>query len=284
MLPIIIIVNKTYGGIIMTKTSSLILLVTAALLFNSCEGAKPLTASKFVSNLNTLDNDNSTIFTHYDSELLKDVDQSKRSGWFVIWDDKHSENRAVRLEYIREKLNGAPKYREESDNDLTIGGILHDLLFGGNEADYEDVDYIGKDAFGQNIYEGQSSGLLYEDQEKTYDVSLLAGEAAYRKKVKKSARLSYLYQLDIKTSFALVSLGEKVEEKLGSGSGDITLADEIALMKNLSEVVGVSINELTQIEDIETQEQTLEKISKNIGVSMTSLREKIIPGIFGIDL
>lgn len=250
-----------------------------------------ITASTFVSNLNSVDG------VGYYSEVELYADETIRSAtageddWFVIWDDKYNEYKAVSLQYIRSiayydyysnnYYETASEFRSIESDDILAGNLNGD--FWGD--DYEVADVVGTDAFGGLIFEGRNSGFLYEDEAGTFDVSLMTAEVENKKSIERAAKISYLYELPIETSLSLVSLGKKVEQKLGSNGGEITAEDQLALTKDLEHLTGVTLSEVVEAgSNSQGKEELLDKISSKIGTSAANLEQRLLPDLFGIEL
>lgn len=250
-----------------------------------------ITATTFVSNLNSVDG------ISFNSEIELYADETLRSAtageddWFVIWDDKYGEYKAVSLQYVRSiayydyysnnYYETAAEFRSIESDDILSGNFDGD--FWGD--DYEVADVVGTDAFGGLIFEGRNSGFLYEDETGTFDVSLMTAEVENKKSIERAAKISYLYELPIETSLSLVSLGKKVEQKLGSQGGEITAQDQAALTKDLERLTGVSLQEVVAAGASNAQKEALlEKISAKIGTSSANLEQRLLPDLFGIEL
>ncbi len=250
-----------------------------------------ITASTFVSNLNSVDG------IGYYSEVELYADETVRSAtpgeedWFVIWDDKYNEYKAVSLQYIRSiayydyysnnYYETASEFRSIESDDILSGNLNGD--FWGD--DYEVADVVGTDAFGGLIFEGRNSGFLYEDEAGTFDVSLMTAEVENKKAIERAAKISYLYELPIETSLSLVSLGKKVEQKLGSNGGEITAEDQLALTKDLEHLTGVTLSEVVEAgTSSQGKVELLDKISSKIGTSAANLEQRLLPDLFGIEL
>ncbi len=250
-----------------------------------------ITATTFVNNLNSVDG----VGVYSEIELY--ADETVRSAtpgeedWFVIWDDKYNEYKAVSLQYIRSiayydyysnnYYETAGEFRSIERDDILSGNLNGD--FWGD--DYEVVDVVGTDAFGGLIFEGRRSNMLYEDEAGTFDVSLMTAEVENKKAIERAAKISYLYELPIETSLSLVSLGKKVEQKLGSNGGEITAADQLALTNDLEHLTGVTLQEVVAAgTSSQGKEEILEKISSKIGTSAANLEQRLLPDLFGVDL
>lgn len=251
-----------------------------------------LSSTSFVNALNSVDGAPS----YDESEIILNTDETIRSSyageddWFVIWDSEYGEYKAFSLQYLRtityydyhsNSLGTADEFRNIETDDI-LNGLTNGDFWGDN---YETVDFLGNDVFGIPTFEGQATGLLYEDEEETNDVSLMAGEADLKKKIQKASNISYLYNVDFKTSMALVSLGEKVEQKLGSNAGEITLEDQKDLMKDITHLTGVTLEDMTSVAlGVANKEEMIKNAADKIGTSSTSLQQRMLPELFGINL
>ena len=170
-----------------------------------------VSATSFVNGLNDAD----YAPTYDESFVILHTDETIRSAafgeddWFVIYDAEYDEYKAVSLQYIRSivyydyyanSTGLAEEFRDIETDDIFAGNIYGDI-FGD---DYEVVDHIGL-----GVYLGVESGWLYEDDEETTDVALLAAEKQRNAFIKKAVAVSYTYNVGIETSLSLVSLGQK---------------------------------------------------------------------------
>jgi len=244
-----------------------------------------ISAQSFVNSLNDVDYTNG-------NELIKDTYETVRGGddWFVVWDQEHAEYVAVSLQYIRtityydyysNNFTLAEEYRDIQLDDEAYSGLIGD----GYGDDYEIVDFAGYDSWGDELYRGFDSGFLYEDEEETFDVSLMAAEQEKKEFFKKASAVSFTYNVDISTSMALVTLGNKVEGMLNKNAGEVTDADQLALMGDLEKLTGASLDEINAAaQDVEKKEVLLDKIAKKIGTSTDNLENRLLPEVFGLDL
>lgn len=242
-------------------------------------------ASEFVSALNTVDGTYSTSVQLYTNETLRSQ-QPGQEKWFVIWDAKYSEYKAVSLNYVRtivyydyysSNRAVASEFRSIERSDVLAGRYNGDTY--GN--DYEVVDYHSSTGY----YEGRNSGYLYEDEAGTTDVSLLAKEQEKMKFYEKAARVSFAYNVSIETSMSMVTLGSKIEKMLTHGKGELTEADQAALMGDLKILTGVSVEEIqAAANDSKAKADVLSKVAEKIGTSAQNLEQKFLPEVFGIVL
>lgn len=242
-------------------------------------------ASEFVAALNTSDGTYSTAVQLYTNETLRSG-QAGQEQWFVIWDAKYSEYKAVSLNYVRtivyydyysNNQAVASEFRSIERSDILSGRYNGDTY--GN--DYEVVDYHSTTGY----YEGRNSGYLYEDETGSTDVSLLAKEQERMKFYEKAAKVSFAYSVSIETSMSMVTLGSKIEKMLSHGNGELTSDDQVALMGDLKTLTGVSLEEITAAaQDSKTKSDVLAKIASKIGTSSQNLEQKFLPEVFGITL
>ena len=242
-------------------------------------------ASQFVSALNSNDGTYSSAVQLYTNETLRSQ-QAGQEQWFVIWDAKYTEYKAVSLNYVRTIVyydyysnNNAvaSQYRSIERSDILAGRYNGDSY--GN--DYEVVDYHSNTGY----YEGRNSGYLYEDEAGSTDVSLLAKEQEQAKFYEKAARISFAYSVSIQTSMSMVTLGSKIEKMLSHGNGELTSEDQAALLGDLKTLTGVSMAEIqAAAQDSKVKSDVLAKIADKIGTSSQNLEQKFLPEVFGITL
>lgn len=247
-----------------------------------------ITSNRFIDALNDVDN---AVFP-LDNYIVKDEWETIRDDedWFVIWDEEYQENVAVSLQYLRSIVyysyyssdtNLADEFRDIQADDEYFNGIIGD----GYGNDYEIVDYYGSNSYGDPVYVGYDSGLFYEDEEQTYDVSLMSGEAEGRAFYEKAAKVSYAYSVGIETSLALVTLGDKVEKMLDKTDGEITLEDQMALVSDLEHMTGVTLQEVNEAaRSPEAKDDLVQRVADKIGTTSSNLEQRILPDVFGLDL
>ncbi|MDO9184036.1 MAG: hypothetical protein Q7U04_16605 [Bacteriovorax sp.] len=242
-------------------------------------------ASEFVSALNTVDGTYSTAIQLYTNETLRSTKPGQEQ-WFVIWDAKFSEYKAVSLNYVRSIVyydyysNNravASEFRSIERSDVLSGRANGDSW--GN--DYEVVDYH----YSTGYYEGRNSGYLYEDEAGSTDVSLLAKEQEQKKFFEKAAKVSFVYNVSLETSMSMVTLGSKIEKMLSHGNGELTANDQAALLGDLKSLTGVSVEEIQAAgTDSKVKSDVLAKVAAKIGTSSQNLEQKFLPEVFGITL
>ncbi len=242
-------------------------------------------ASDFVSALNNVDGTYSSAVELYTNETLRSQ-QAGQEKWFVIWDAKFSEYKAVSLNYVRtivyydyysNNRAVASEFRSIERGDVLAGSLNGDYF--GN--DYEVVDYHTSTGY----YEGRNSGYLYEDEAGTTDVSLLAKEQERMKFYAKAAKVSFVYNVSLETSMSMVTLGSKIEKMLSQRNGELTADDQLALLSDLKSLTGVSVQEIQAAAvDSKAKTDVLAKIADKIGTSSQNLEQKFLPEVFGITL
>lgn len=242
-------------------------------------------ASQFVAALNSNDGTYTTAVQLYADDTLRSY-QPGQEQWFVIWDAKYAEYKAVSLPYIRTIVyydyysnnNAVAKeFRSIERSDINNGNYNGDYY--GN--DYEVVDYNSSSGY----YEGRNSGYLYEDEASSTDVSLLAKEQEQAKFYEKAARVSFAYSVSIETSMSMVTLGSKIEKMLSHGNGELTAADQSALLGDLKTLTGVSLKDIqAAATDSKAKSDVIAKIAAKIGTSAQNLEQKFLPEVLGITL
>ena len=242
-------------------------------------------ASGFVSSLNSVDGTYSTSIKLYTNETLRSTLPGQEQ-WFVIWDAKYSEYKAVSLNYVRSIVyydyysnNNAvaSEFRSIERGDILSGRSNGDTY--GN--DYEVVDYHTTTGY----YEGRNSGYLYEDEAGSTDVSLLAKEQEKMNFYEKATKVSFVYNVSLETSMSMVTLGSKIEKMLSHGNGELTAEDQAALLGDLKQLTGVSVEEIQSAgNNSKTKADVLAKIADKIGTNAQTLEQKFLPDVFGIIL
>ncbi len=248
-------------------------------------GSPNILASEFVSALNSVDGTASTSVKLYTNETLRSQ-QAGQEKWFVIWDSKYSEYKAVSLNYVRSIVyydyysnNSAvaAEFRSIERGDILAGSYNGDTF--GN--DYEVVDYHTSTGY----YEGRNSGYLYEDEAGSTDVSLMAKEQERMKFYEKAAKVSFAYNVSLETSMSMVTLGSKIENMISRSNGDLTSDDQLALLSDLKTLTGVSVQDIQlAATDSKAKADVLAKIAQKIGTSSQNLEQKFLPEVFGITL
>jgi len=241
-------------------------------------------ASDFVAALNSVDGTYSTSVQLYANETLR----SKSIGqedWFVIYDSKFSEYKAVSLQYVRtivyydyysNNKAVASEFRKIENSDVTAGNLDGDFYGNNYEvADRQDSGY----------YLGRRSGYLYEDEATSTDVSLLAKEQEQKEFFSKAAKVSFVYNVSLETSMSMVTLGSKIEKMLSKSNGDLTQADQQALMGDMKTLTGVTLQEIQKAaEDSSAKADVIAKIAAKLGTSASNLEQRVLPEVFGITL
>lgn len=241
-------------------------------------------ASEFVSSLNNVDGTYSSRVALYTNETLRSQ-ASGQEQWFVIWDAKFSEYKAVSLNYVRTIVY----YDYYSSNNAVASEFRSiergDILSGDLNGDTYGNDYEVTDLLSSGYYQGRNSGYLYEDQAGSTDVSLLAKEEEQAKFYSKAAKVSLVYNVSLETSMSMVTLGAKVEKMLARTNGDLTLADQSALMSDLKTLTGASLEDIQKAaQGSKAKAEVLEKIAAKLGTNAQNLEQRILPEVFGITL
>ena len=251
-----------------------------------------ISATQFVNALNSYDGAPSWD----ESEVILYTDETLRSAvfgeddWFVIYDAKYDENKAVSLQYIRSivyydyyqsNYSTAEEFRDIESDDIFAGDVNGD--FWGDDYEVVDAQY---NIFGDFLYfEGRNSGFAYEDEAETTDVALMAGEKQQKQFLRSASRISFAYEVSIETAMSLVTLGDKVEKmvKKGAGQQELTLEDQAAITNDIKKLTGVSFEDMIAAGmDAKKKEEVVKKVADKIGTSASTLEGKILPELFGI--
>ncbi|NOT80883.1 MAG: hypothetical protein HOP07_18005 [Bacteriovoracaceae bacterium] len=241
-------------------------------------------ASEFVSSLNSVDSTYSSRVELYTNETLRSgvVGQD---DWFVIYDAKFSEYKAVSLQYVRSIV-----YYDYYANNSAVASEFRkierdDVLAGSVNGDFYGNDYEVVDRLSSGYYEGRQSGYLYEDEAGSTDVSLLAKEQEQKKFFEKAAKVSFVYNVSLETSMSMITLGSKMEKMLSRANGELTQEDQAALLGDLKTLTGVSLEELQAASESNTaKDEVLAKVAAKIGTSAQNLEQKFLPEVFGLTL
>ncbi|MEE2671920.1 MAG: hypothetical protein VYA54_09425 [Bdellovibrionota bacterium] len=239
-------------------------------------------ANQFVDSLNYVDGANSFVELYGDETIRSAV--PGEDTWFVIWDDKYGENKAVSLEYIRSIVYYdymsntdalASEFRAIESDDIAAGDLYGDYY--GN--DYEVVDY---DPI-SGIYYGVNSGFEYEDSEETTDVSLMAAESQEMKFFKKASAISYEFSVSISTAMGLVTLGDKVSSM--TAKGDLSAEDMAVIGADIEKLTSVSVADLmVAAVDSAAKDAAVEKAAAKLGTTAANIEQRILPELVGIEL
>lgn len=241
-------------------------------------------ASEFVNALNSVDGTYSTRVELYTNETLRSSVPGQEQ-WFVIWDAKYGEYKAVSLNYVRTIV-----YYDYYSNNSAVASEFRsiersDIISGNINGDYFGNDYEVVDRLSSGYFEGRNSGYLYEDEAGTTDVSLLAKEQEQKKFFEKAAKISFVYNISLETSMSMVTLGSKIEKMISRGNGDLTEKDQEVLLSDMSKLTGVSFEELQKAsENSEKKQSALAKVAEKIGTSAQNLEQRILPEVFGIQI
>ena len=246
-----------------------------------------ISSSQFVSALNDVDG------YYYDyNELVKYEWDTVRSDedWFVIWDGAWNTYVAVSLQYIRtityydyyaSNYSTAEAFREIQGDDWYWNGYIGD----GYGNDYEEVYYQYTDIWGERYYRGYDSGLLYEDQEETLDVSLMSKENQELAFFKKASNISVAYKVNMPTALGLVTLGSQLKKIEKEKNGEFTVEDMNAVKSTIEGITQISYEEFEAAQKDEAKKEALiEELAKNIGSSSENVENKIFPELLGIEI
>jgi len=241
-------------------------------------------ASEFVSSLNSVDSTYSSRVELYTNETLRSQ-TAGQDDWFVIYDAKFAEYKAVSLQYVRSIV-----YYDYYANNRAVASEFRkierdDVIAGRLNGDYYGNDYEVVDRLSSGYFEGRQSGYLYEDEASSTDVSLLAKEQEQKKFFQKAAKVSFVYNVSLETSMSMLTLGSKIEKMLSRANGELTAEDQMALMSDMKSLTGVSLEEIQKAtQSSAAKEDVIVKIANKLGTSASNLEQRVLPEVFGITL
>lgn len=245
-----------------------------------------VTVDQFVTALNNIEGygQDQSLVELYADETYRSFEPGQEE-WFVIYDDKFNEHKAVSLQYIR-SIVYYDYYASNSALASEFRAIeREDVLAGEANGDYygDDYEVVDYDSF-TDSYWGRNSGFEYEDEAGTTDVSLMTAELQQKEFIKKAANISFAFNVGIETSLSLVTLGEKAEKMLGK-SGDLTSEDQAAFAADLQKLTGVTLADvMAAAQSQKAQEDLVAKIATKIGTSSSNLENRLLPELFGVEL
>lgn len=243
-----------------------------------------VTVTQFIDSLNYVDGPT------VDSYLELDIDETYRTidegldDWFVIWDDKLGEHKAVSLQYVRSIVyydymsdsdTLAAEFRDIEADDIAAGDLYGDY-YGDN---YETVEY---DSY-TDSYWGVVTGFEYEDEAETTDVNLLAAESQEMKFFRKAEAISYEFSISMPAAMSVATLGSKMSNMVAKGN--ISDADLAVLSQDVEKLTGVSVNEMMEAATNDSVRTTvMDKASKKLGTTSANIEQRLLPELFGISL
>lgn len=245
-----------------------------------------ISVDTFVSALNRIEGygDDSSYVELYSDETIRSTYVGE-DDWFVIWDDKYNENKAVSLQYIRSVVyydyysNStalAEEFRAIETDDI-LSGELNGDYFGD---DYEVVDY---DYF-TDTFVGRNSGFDYEDETTSKDLELIIAERDQKRFLKKAANVSLVYSVNIQTAMSLVTIGQKTEQLKIRNGGELTIADQLALAGDVEKFTGVTMADiLAASTDKAVKDEMIKSVASKIGTSAANLENKLLPELLNIN-
>lgn len=286
-----------------TKTANIALLASS-LLFAACNGGSssggstggstgPVTQAftspsasvdAFVDSLNYIDNTAYQSYVEvYEDKTYRYQDEGK-DDWFVIYDAKYDEHKAVSLQYVRAIVyydtvrntdTLASEFRAIETDDILNGEVNGDV----NGDDYEVVDYDSS----TDSYWGRNSGYEYEDQADTTDVRHMAAQTEELKFFKKAAQVSFEFNVAMPTAMTLVTLGQKIEGM--SKKGELSQEDFSILASDMEKVTGASFADIAKaVTNPEAKQALMNKVADKVGTSAANIEQRLLPEMFGINL
>ncbi len=250
-------------------------------------GNPSVTVNEFVNAINRIEGfgKDASYVELYENETYRSMEVGQ-DDWFVIYDDKFNEHKAVSLQYIRsivyyDYYSNTTALAEEFraiENDDILAGELNGDYWGD---DYEVVDYSAI----TDSYWGRNSGFEYEDEAATTDVSLMTAEAQQREFIKTAANISFAFNLPIEKSLSLATIHGKSQQILGKSNGEVSLADAAAIAADAQHLAGVSVAELmAAAKDPAKKAALVQDVAEQLGTSSANLENKIMPALSFLSL
>lgn len=245
-----------------------------------------VTANGFVSALNSVDP------YYYDLNTLeKDQYDSLRNNFFVYFDAKYNEYVAVDITYLRtlaywdyysNNQGLADEFRNVQEDDAWDLGLIGD----GWGDDYEIVDYVGSDAFGDPVFQGFDTGYYYEDEEETMDTGLMAANDEELEMFNKASLYSQAFKLPADKALSLVTMEKEVKKMLENAqNGELKEADQEAIANNIKHFTGKSIEEfMAAKDDVNTREKVIDDVANHLGTTTQNIEDVILPELLSIEL
>jgi hypothetical protein len=293
---LLLMVILNFGGCYKTNSTPDVSLPEGYTYTPTPDKVSSITVNQFVTALNRVDGRNADSGIHsYVQLYTEDTIRSSEEGedqWFVIWDDKYQEHKAVSLDYVRSIVSSsyvddyqkiAEKFREKEDDNINRERYLLDdrELYGDYMGDdYEFVDYdTDSDSYS---FWGRNSGHEYEDETETTDVNLIAAESQEVLFYSKATRVSFEFNVNLQTAVGMVTLGAKISEM--NRDSEISAKDMEILSKDLTKITGVTATELMKAAfSKDAKDEALEKAAKTMGTSAANIEQKLLPAL-GINL
>lgn len=244
-----------------------------------------ISVDSFVNALNNVD-----VTADYYSEVMLYADETYRyldeglDDWFVIYDGKYDENKAVSLQYIR-----TIQYYDYMSNNNSLAAEFRaietdDILSGNLNGDYygDDYEVVDYDPI-TDSYWGRNSGYEYEDEAETTDVRLMAAKKSELQFIKKASAVSFEFSVGMPTAMTLVSLGQKLESM--SKNGELSSEDFAVLANDMEKIAGANLSDLAKAAtDADVKEEVLQKVADKVGTTAANVEQKLLPELFGINL
>ena len=197
---------------------------------------------------------------------ISNVKASSLGNQYIIYDVHQKKRREVSLDFLREVAYWSYEKSKYQNH--------------GDENRVSDMRALVIPTF----LVGLETSHVYEDLGEVTDVNLLASDKEFRDLAFRASKISYTYEVPIKTAFSLVSLGIKIEKMLVQGSfgqRGLTKDDRRVLLKDMEHFTGMTLQEMAMAE---SKGNTLERVSRKLGIDEKVLEARLLPELFGVVL
>ncbi len=239
-------------------------------------------ASEFVNSLNNVDLTYTSQVMLYAHETLRSQVPGQEQ-WFVIWDAKFGEYKAVSLEYIRSIVY----YDYYSNNNAVASEFRYiernDVLAGNVNGDFFGDDYEVVDRLLSGYYSGRRSGFLYNDDMGGKHTGSTAKRSGNDSILRQAAKISGAYGVSPQAALSMVSLAKDIEVGALKRNGSLTDADLAATTEKFSDLTGISLTDLQNADTAAEKEALLETAAAHLGSTPANIEQKLLPSM-GIEL
>jgi hypothetical protein len=142
---------------------------------------------------------------------------------------------------------------------------------------------------GQQVYQDNyNDGILYSTGAQTKDVDLQRAQVQNTNLLQRAALLSSGLQMSLSSAVQLTQLADKIQRLQSSGT-QLTSDDRSAIAQSLLGIAGITQDEINGAiqnglqGDNSAAAALVDKVSQNVGVPSTTLRDQILPGL-GVNL
>ncbi len=243
----------------------LLMLSTLSMTMVSCESyrtASTMSPDEFVYALNAV---SGYSVDEGGYELMKDVGDTHRVGYFVIYNPTLGflgDYQAVSLSFIRNIEVYSSSLGVNSAVARSFAGMVSNNSL--NRHDAEELDIDGLSGFFTNRYRSESDGAYeYDFGRSTRDTGLTDAEQEGKVLAQKALKMAGVYEMNLEAAAKITILGQKVQNMIGEGVSQEEISEVTA--SQMENILGVS-----SMEELSSNEG-LKAASQNIGISESGL-------------